>query len=132
MRVGMGGVPVDTELKEIYRHFENSDSNSMPIVNSDGSFYGVIYLKDLRMVLARHEADNLIIASDIAARDLGTVTEDDSLTSAFAALGIRDNEVIPVAAGGNPQTVVGLLYRIDLLNYYNRILSERTAKMKEL
>jgi CIC family chloride channel protein len=129
MRLEIEGIPKNTELWNVYRHFAESDVNSVPVLNDDGSFYGIIYLKDLRSVLDKHEADHLIIASDIATRNLITLTDEDNLSAAFQAFGLRDNEVLPVISKSGPPEVKGLIYRADLMNYYNRILSERTSGM---
>jgi CIC family chloride channel protein len=130
MRPEIRGIPKNTELWNIYWHFSESDINSLPVLDEDGSFYGIIYLKDLRTVLTQHEADNLIIASDIATRNLITLTADDNLSAAFKAFGLQDYEVLPVIAKDKPTDVKGLIYRSDLMNYYNRVLSERSSGMR--
>ena len=130
MRSQIGGIQVNTGLEDIYRYFEGLEINSIPVLDNDGSFYGMIFLKDLRTVLSRHEADQLIIASDIAVRGSSPVTADDNLNTAFGALGIRDDEVLPVVSSENRSSVIGLLYRKDLLDHYNRVLAERAEKMK--
>jgi chloride channel protein, CIC family len=132
MRTDIKGIPMNTEMRNIYRYFEESDINSVPVLSKDGSLFGIIYLKDLRSMLAKHEADNLIIASDIARRDLITISIEDNLYAAFKAFGARDDEVIPVVAKGNTADIKGLIFRIDLMNHYNRLLAERTSRMKDV
>jgi CIC family chloride channel protein len=130
MRTDINGIPMNTKLGDIYRHFAESDLNSVPVLNYDGSFYGIIYLKNLRSVLAKHEADTLIIASDIATRNLITISAEDNLNTAFRAFGMRDDEIIPVVAGRDSFELRGFLFRMDLMNYYNRILDERASSAK--
>ncbi len=132
MRPEINGIPVHTKLMNIYRYFEDSELNSVPVLNNDGSLYGIIYLKDLRSVLAKHEADSLIIASDIATRDLVKVNAEDNLNAAFQAFGTRDDEVIPVVSKSNPSNVEGFIYRLDLMNHYNRMLAARASRMKNI
>jgi chloride channel protein, CIC family len=132
MRTDIRGIPISTELRQIYRYFEESDLNAVPVLNVDGSLYGIIYLKDLKSVLAKHEADNLIIASDIASHVTVTIGADENLNAAFRAFGIRDDEIIPVVAKGDPGIIKGFIYRIDLINHYNKMLDERSSRMKNI
>ncbi len=125
MRTKFTTIPLNTNLDMIYHFLEESRETTMPVVAADGSLYGVISFQDLRTVLTKHDVDSLIIASDIASRDIVSVTEDENLNQALEKFGRRDFDLLPVVSHLNPSKILGVLYRQDLINYYNKQLMRR-------
>ncbi|MHA2010600.1 MAG: CBS domain-containing protein, partial [Candidatus Hodarchaeales archaeon] len=79
-------------------------------------------------VLTKHEIDPLIIAADIASREVVTVTENENLNDALEKFGRRDFDILPVVSRGDTTTIIGMLYRQDLINYYNKQLMKRMVR----
>jgi CIC family chloride channel protein len=121
-------IPMNTNLDMIYHYLEESKETTLPVVTPGGRLYGMISFQDLRTVLTKHEIDPLIIAADIASREVVTVTENENLNDALEKFGRRDFDILPVVSRGDTTTIIGMLYRQDLINYYNKQLMKRMVK----
>ena len=128
MRKEFKTIPMHTNLDLIYHYLEESKETTLPVVTAASKLYGMISFQDLRTVLTKHEIDPLIIAADIASRDVVTVTENENLNEALEKFGRRDFDLLPVVSRGDTATIIGMLYRQDLINYYNQQLMKRMVK----
>lgn len=128
MRKEFKTIPMNTNLDLIYHYLEESKETTLPVVTPAGKLYGMISFQDLRTVLTKHEIDPLIIAADIASRDVVTVTENENLNDALEKFGRRDFDLLPVVSRGDSASIIGMLYRQDMINYYNKQLMKRMVK----
>ena len=131
MRREFKTVPMNTNLHLIYHYLEDSRETTLPVVTPGGRLYGMISFQDLRTVLTKHEIDPLIIAADIASREVVTVFESENLNEALEKFGRRDFDLLPVVTRGDVTSITGVLYRQDLINYYNKELMRRMVKSEE-
>jgi len=127
MRVKFKTIPMQTNLDDIYHYLEECRETTLPVVTPQGKLYGIISFQDMRTVLTKHEVDTLIIAADIANRDVISVSADENLNDALNKFGRRDLDLLPVVSKGDPDDIIGVLYRHDLINYYNKQLVLRMA-----
>ena len=118
-------IPMHTSLHALLRYLEESTETTLPVVTPDGRLYGMISFQDLRTVLTRHEVDALVIASDIATREIVSITEDENLNQALEKFGIRDFDLLPVVEKGDPTKIKGVIHKSYVISYYNKRLMER-------
>jgi CIC family chloride channel protein len=131
MRKEYKTIPMHTNLDMIYHYLEESKETTLPVITPGGKLYGMISFQDLRTVLTKHEIDPLIIAADIASRDVISVTENENLSEALEKFGRRDFDLLPVVSRADPSSITGVLYRDDLINYYNKQLMKRMVEREE-
>lgn len=118
-------VPMHTSLYALLRYLEESTETTLPVVTPEGRLYGMISFQDLRTVLTKHEIDALVIASDIATRDIVSITEDENLNQAFEKFGLRDFDLLPVVEKDDPTKIKGVIHKSYVISYYNKRLMER-------
>lgn len=118
-------VPMHTSLYALLRYLEESTETTLPVVTPEGRLYGMISFQDLRTVLTKHEIDALVIASDIATRDIVSITEDENLNQALEKFGLRDFDLLPVVDKDDPTKIKGVIHKSYLISYYNKRLMER-------
>ena len=131
MRREFKTIPMNINLDMIYHYLEDSKETTLPVVTPGSRLYGMISFQDLRTVLTKHEIDPLIIAADIASREVVTVTENENLSQALEKFGRRDFDLLPVVSRADPTSIMGVLYRDDLINYYNQQLMRRMVEKEE-
>jgi len=120
-------IPVNLAFKNIMLLMEESKETTFPVIDND-KLYGMLSFQDLRSILTQQALPELIIASDIATRDLITITTDENLNEALQKFGLKDLDMMPVINNNNPSKIIGILRRGDLMVYYNKRLLEKMAQ----
>jgi CIC family chloride channel protein len=121
-------IPMHTSLHDLLHHLEESTETTLPVITPDGRLYGMISFQDLRTILTKHEIDSLVIASDVATREIVSVTEDDNLNQALEKFAMRDLDLLPVVDRDDQSRLRGVLHKSYLLSYYNKRLMERMVR----
>jgi len=92
---------------------------SLPVMNEDDQFVGIIHTEELHRVLDTPLSPQLVNADDIATKAPVSVSPDANLIEALYDFGLRDVESLPVEKGnGNSRKLVGLLLRSDVIRRY--------------
>lgn len=124
-------VPPSTPLSEVLRRFLEVRAEVIYVVDAEGRFGGVIPLVDVRAQIRETPTmleDRLIIAADVARRDVPMLDASDRLTRALDALHPGDLHELPVVAsqdGGG--RFVGTLSEHDVLGAYNQEVLRKEA-----
>lgn len=120
-------IPLHLTFTGIMRMMEESKDTVFPVVDRD-KLYGMLSFQDLRTILTQPVVPALIIASDIATRDVLTVTTDENLNLALQKFGHKDLDVMPVVEKDDPTKIIAILRRGDLMSLYNKRLMEKMAR----
>lgn len=110
-------------VTQILQAIGASAQTEFPVVDSDRALMGMITYDDLRTVMSQADAlAPIAMAGDIASTDFERVFPDESLRVALQKLAIRGRHHLPVVDPDQPDTLLGLLNRQDLLTAYDREL----------
>lgn len=108
-------VDADTSVREAARLMEGDDVGSLPVVQMDGAarLIGVVTDRDiaLRVVAAGRDPETTPV-SEVASRDVVTVTPDDDLDDALSLMASAQVRRLPVVVGDGE--LVGMLSQADL------------------
>lgn len=108
-------VEADTSVREAARLMEGDDVGSLPVVEMDGAarLIGVLTDRDiaLRVVAAGRDPETTPV-SEVASRDVVTVTPDDDLDDALTRMARSQVRRVPVVVGDGE--LVGILSQADL------------------
>lgn len=108
-------------FRDLMRLVTTSKENYFPVVDADRNLKGIISLYNIRGALEESEfLADLVIARDIATRRVATISEDDTLNAAFVLFTEIDIEQLPVMSSLNPERVVGMIARKDVMSAYNK------------
>jgi len=113
-----------TPLAAIFTAFEQSDSSYFLVVDDSDRLKGVLSMQDIRSLMSQHSLDYLVIAQDLVREETQLVHPEDELEKANEFFGLRDIRMLPVVAHDDSQHVLGVIWRDDLMNFYNRRLIE--------
>ena len=114
-------VPEAMPLEGILRLAASSTNAYFPVINSENKMVGIFSLRDLRSVLTGNRDGALVVAADIATSTVLTVTPEDDLHAALRLFTQKNIDEMPVVSEDDPQQVVGVLSRKDLIAaYHNR------------
>jgi CIC family chloride channel protein len=117
-------ISASTPLANIFNIIEHSNESYYIVLDNGGHIKGVLSFQDIRSLLSQHSLDYLVIAQDLVKDEPVVVHADDDLEQAFNLFGIRDLKLIPIVERHNPDKVIGVIRREDLIDYYNKRLIE--------
>ncbi len=98
--------------------------NVFIVVDSEEKFLGIITLNNLKLILGEKETFEKFLLADDIAMNVDTLTLDDNLETAMNLLGKLDIDELPVVEKGK---VLGVVYRKDVIETYNKEMEKREA-----
>jgi CIC family chloride channel protein len=110
----------DMQLPEVLQVVGHSSDSYFPVVDEDDRLVGLLSLDDLRSAFVGDGLGQLVLASDLAGWPVPTVTPDDNLHTALRAYAQRQIEEVPVVNPDDPQMVICMLHRGDVIAAYDR------------
>jgi CIC family chloride channel protein len=118
-------IPEDADLEGILARTHKSRQTEFPVLTEDGQVVGMVSQESLREAVEnqRHLA-GVVLAADLAQPQFDRVTPDDTLLTALRRFGARDVDYLPVVRSDDPNRLVGMVSRQDLLATYERALTE--------
>ncbi|MBN1531856.1 MAG: chloride channel protein [Spirochaetes bacterium] len=97
-----------------------------PVLDGKGRIRGMILLQDLKdFLFDRETLQNVLIASDIARTDIETVSPDDDCQKVLDLLSRTKLDGLPVTAGKEDKRILGMVWRRDILDAYNKEIERR-------
>ena len=112
-------IPPSLPLAQIIWTFKTENAPYLHVVDQQGGLIGIISFRDIRSVLYEEALNDLLIAYDLATRDLVTVTTDDTLQEALDKLTHRGVSQVPVLTTGPKPKLVGTLTESAINSAYN-------------
>ncbi len=114
-----------TTLSRIIQKIESTRETYYMVVDDDQTLHGIISMQDLRGFLSRKgDLDDLIIAEDIAYKQIITVTAEDTLDVVRKKIGMQDLQLVPVVESEHSNKIIAVLRRDDMMTIYNKRLIE--------
>lgn len=112
-------IPESMPLSRIIWTFKTENAPYLHVVDGEGRLTGMISFRDIRTVLHEDALNELLIAHDLATRDLVTVTTDDTLQEALDKITDRGVSQVPVLSSGKDRRLVGTLTESAINGAYN-------------
>ena len=123
-------IPEEMKLKTILQFLPRSRNTTFPVVDRDRLLTGILSIQDIRELVYEQGLEELIVAKELAATQVITVTVEDNLDNALKKIGYRNIDYLPVVAKDNPRQIVGMVSRQDIISAYNRTLLDRDLQEK--
>ncbi|HUJ72943.1 MAG TPA: chloride channel protein [Verrucomicrobiae bacterium] len=117
---------LDAPLPEILDTVADSKQHVFPVLDTKGELHGAILFDDIRLFFTeRHLPKQAVVAHDLLAQNLVTVTPDEDLASAMQKLRQSMQVELVVVDHENSRRVVGILGRRDVLSTYHDRVHQR-------
>jgi CIC family chloride channel protein len=112
-------VAADMPVTRLGTEFLRTGRHGFPVLNADGSLFGVVSLEDYRKAvdLDPSVAEQLLVR-DIATQDIVSVYPDETVDVVLQKMAPRDISRLPVVARDNPRHLVGVVRRNDIVRAY--------------
>jgi len=122
MKEDVATVPEGMALINLINTFKVKDIAYLHVVNENHELTGIISFRDIRPLLGEEQAHYLIIAKDVAATDLATVSPEDNIQHALHIMSKRGISQLPVVAGDNGKKVIATLREKDVITAYDNAI----------
>ncbi|MBE0689303.1 MAG: chloride channel protein [Anaerolineae bacterium] len=121
-------VPVDMALAELAKIFNHTRRHGFPVLDSEGKLWGIITVTDVdRAAEENLPQDTKLEAIGTPRSQLVVAFPDEPIGQALTKMGPRGLGRLPVASREDPNRLVGLVRRIDIIQAYNMALARRTT-----
>lgn len=120
-------IPAGMTLPNILDKIASAKTAYYPVVNGDGLMIGIFSVNDIRRILNEDIPPTLVVAGDLATKNVIFATPEELLIEVMKKLTARNLDEIPVVDSDNPQKVLYMLSRRTLLAHY----AEQVEKTKE-
>jgi CIC family chloride channel protein len=111
-----------TRLVELKQVYVDSGKGCVVVMDADENMLGIISFADLQPWLLDSSMDQLTVASEIANRNVQTISEHDSLLTAIHIFDQAVFEQLPVVSKDNPRKVLGVLSRNAVFSTYHKLI----------
>ncbi len=88
---------------------------------------GVVSFQDIREILLEEGLEHLVVMKELAQTQLIKLLPSDNLNEAIRKFGIKDIEAIPVVDPKEPDLLLGIIKRKDVMDAYNRAILLQVA-----
>ncbi len=115
-------VPEDAKLVELKKVYISSGKGCVQVVDEEGLMIGIVTFEDLKEWLLDPALDQVVVAAEVANRNVRCVLESDSLLDAIRVFDHEEFEQLPVVATDNPRKVLGILSRNAVFSKYHKLI----------
>ncbi len=109
----------DMAFSEFKKIFSSTKQHYFPVINRKGDFSGIFSSNDIREVIFTTHIENLVVMKDIMVSDLIYTTPSEDLNTVLLKLTQKNIDALPVMEEENSGQLIGLIYRRDIISYYN-------------
>lgn len=108
----------DKPLEVALQMIEDTGHMSLPVVNDSGELHGIITWTDVHSAALNHERH--LTVKDYCVTDLITINPENTLDQALDSLGSREISHLPVVDKLQPNKLIGIITKGDIIKAYNR------------
>jgi len=127
MTRGFPTVSQEMPLSELLTKLRDTGYHGFPVVGKYGNLVGMVSLSDIEAAMAKGDVSDLTVG-DIASKSLVVAYSDEYVHDVFVRLGTREIGLIPVVARNNPERLLGVLQRQDVLIAYAKVIRRRPRR----
>jgi len=119
-------VPENMAIGKLAEKMTKSKNNSFPVVDEEGNLTGILSFFDYRDVVFDENLKDLVVAKDIATKNVVTVSLDDNLYDAMEKITSKDFSILPVVSPRTQSQLLGVLTRRDIIGAYNKAVIKKS------
>ena len=119
-------VLVSDNFSQVINKIIKGKGPDFPVVDRKNNIKGMISLKDLKEYLYERESlQNLLIAGDLANINFDMINIESDCKTAMDIMSRFDFEGLPVANNDDPDKVIGMIWRKDIQDAYQKAIEAR-------
>jgi len=117
-------VKEDMPFSAFKQLFSTTKQHYFPVMNRHNRFCGIFSSTDIRGVIFSNTIEDLVVMRDIMVSDLIMTTPSEDINTVLQKLTLKNIDALPVVKENDHGVLLGLLYRRDVIAYYNQYVKE--------
>lgn len=123
-------VEEDMPLLQLEQYFQQTHSHSFPVVDKEHRLVGMVSISDYERV---KESESHALLERLCVADIATTGQlllafdDEPMGEALQRLAVREVNKLPVVSRQDPQRIIGVVRRRDIIKAYNIALARRMS-----
>ena len=113
-------IPAEMPLDELANVFMQTHHHGFPVVDKEQHLVGVVTVQDLEINIDKENGKRTV--ADITTHNPATVFPDEPISKALRLMSEHDFGRVPVVSRQDPQQLVGLLRRGDMIRAYRQAI----------
>ncbi len=113
-------IPETMPFELLVKLVTGSREAHFPVINEKGELTGILSINDIREVLFEESLAKVVVARDVATPQVVRVFWHESLQSVLDKMARLNVDELPVAKEDNPDKIVGLISKRDIISHYHR------------
>ncbi len=119
-------IPYNTKFDDVVNKVISGKLPYFIVTKKKDQIAGVVSIHDIKdLLLEREVLHDIVIASDIASQEVETVVPDDNCQRALSIMSEFNLQGLPVVDPAKPRKVIGMIWRKDVLDAYNKEIERR-------
>ncbi len=119
-------IPDNTKFDDVVNRVIAGKLPYFIVTKKKDQIAGVVSIHDIKdLLLEREVLHDVVIASDIASEEVETVVPDDNCHRALGIMSEFNLQGLPVVDPAKPRKVIGMIWRKDVLDAYNKEIERR-------
>lgn len=111
----------DAKLGDLVKVIAKSERNIIPVVDDDGTFFGVVFVNDVRNIMFKHELYDTIDVSNLMYMPDTVVSPSESMEDVAHKFQVTSHYNLPVINDGK---YMGFVSRARIFSTYRKLLQE--------
>jgi len=109
-------------LEELKRVYVSSGKGCVQVVDDNELMIGIVTFEDLKEWLLDSALDQVVVAEEVANKNVLCIRDTDSLLDAIRILDRESFEQMPVVSAKEPRRVLGILARNSVFSTYHKMI----------
>lgn len=109
----------DMPFSEFKKIFSSTKQHYFPVMGAKGDFTGIFSSTDIREVIFTSHIEQLVVMRDIMIKDLIYTYPSEDMNTVLFKLTQKNIDALPVVEEDNEAKLIGLIYRRDIISFYN-------------
>ncbi len=123
----VGTITKDMNFGEFKLFFSQNQQHYFPMVNEENRLIQICSINDFRGKLFSPDSDDQMSMCQFCTDDLITITPSEDLNSVLSKFTIKNLDSLPVMKDDDPEILIGMLNRRDVIALYNQRVKEMKA-----
>ncbi len=112
----------ETPFRKILETISYSKNFYFPVLDKEGDMTGILSFSDIREVIFEEQLGDLLVAGELANRNVISLTPQQNLNEAMEIFSQLDVDQLPVVRSEDKLKVIGILSRSEMMASYNRAI----------
>jgi CIC family chloride channel protein len=120
-------IPESMPFADFKKHFSETEQHYFPVMDQEGKLTRIFSVNDVRSVLFAPGIGQLVVMKDIGTSEIISTSPSEDLNTVLKKFTVKNIDSLPVVCDDDPQKLIGMLNRREVIAFYNQRVQEMKA-----